>query len=161
MPPFSPLQPPRKRGTNQPPRSRAFFLEMLLNLLIFSLCAVVALQVYVQAKLVTDESNAITQLTSSAKDLAGHYKVSNGDLSTLLQTAHPGELGELSPDGVVTYYYDESFAPTVADNARYELVLTPLSDSGDEVRFIVITALAHGDQLFSFEVCNYQPQGSR
>ena len=158
---------PRSRGTTQPPRSRAFLLELLLNMLIFALCAVIALQVFVEGKLVTDESAALSRLTLDAQDLAGHYKVSSGDVSELASSAVRGGQGELSGDATVTFYYDSSLEPSDAANARYRLVLAPTAfatqtaSAGDRLSAITITGYTLEEELFSFEVVNYQSQGGR
>ena len=155
---------PRRRGTQQPPRSRAFFLELLLNMLVFALCAVIALQVFAEAKMTTDRSAALSTLTIEAKDLAGHYKVTNGDVSELVSGAVRGSFGELNSSGVLTYYYDRSFELTEASNAYYWLELAPVQGMGASVAAIEVSAYQYGtgsddeiELLFSFTVVNYQP----
>jgi len=149
-----------QRSTYQPPRSRAFFLELLLNMLIFALCAVIALQVFVEGKLVTDGSAALSGLTMEAKNLAGYYKVSSGDLSDLVSYgASEGSLNR-SSEGVLTYYYDANIQLTDASNAHYLLTLTPASSTQSSIKSIEISAIKLNkgveEHLFSFEVVNYQ-----
>jgi len=156
-----------RRGAYQPPRSRAFFLELLVNMLVFALCAVIALQVFVEGKLVTDESAALSSLTMEAKDLAGYYKVTNGDLRELVSNGARGGFGELSSEGVLTYYYDATFQLTDVDNARYWLMLTPVSGTQSSLKAVEISAHRLSptaeETLFSFEVVNYNalPPGQR
>ena len=160
-----------KRGASHPPRSRAFFLEFLLNMLIFALCAVIALQVFVQGKLVTDQSAALSTLTLDAKDLAGYYKVTNGDVKELASVEIKGAVGELASDGSLTYYYSRSLQPSEAEDARYRLVLTSTSpapsaasSSGLSSPLSTMQISAYVDaseaeeELFSFEVVNYRPE---
>jgi len=138
-------------------------LELLLNMFIFSLCAVIALQVFVEGKLVTDESAALSGLTMEAKDLAGYYKVSSGSLSDLAANGARGGFGELNSEGVLTYYYDAKLQLTDARDARYWLVLTPLSNTQGSLKAVEISAHSFGpaaeEVLFSFEVVNYQSLG--
>ena len=152
---------PLRRGAQQPPRSRAFFLELLLNMLVFALCAVIALQVFAEGKMVTDKSAALSTLTTEAKDLAGHYKVTSGDVSELLTNGVRGSFGTLDDAGVLTYYYDKSFQLTDARDARYWLVLAPVASTTESVSIIEISAHQFGysseEILFSFTVVNYKP----
>ena len=165
----------RRRATDQPPRSRAFFLELLLNMLIFALCAAVTLQVYAQAKLIIDESAALGTLTLEARNLAGYYKVTNGDVTELIGVLDG--FGEQEGNSVV-YYYNSAFQLSTAEGAYYCLVASPVQDSNQlvstiEIRAFAIKELFDYDQarlydrdieekeLFCFNVVNYQGNLSR
>lgn len=168
-----------RRGTSHPPRSRAFFLELLLNMLIFALCAVVVLQVFAEGKITTDESAALTQLTLDAEALAEDYKASQGNLEELLLR---GEQGQIEEDGSLTYYYNNDFelvqtdanvdaaagtAQLAQDGASvqtvaYTLRLSPVACEGEFTQCVQITATTSSeDELFSFMVTSYQPRGGR
>jgi hypothetical protein len=56
-------------------RSRAFFLELVVDIAIFAFCAVIALQVFVQARVSSDESAALTHLSLEAQQVAETFKV--------------------------------------------------------------------------------------
>ena len=155
---------PRRRGASQPPRSRAFFLELLLNMLVFALCSVVALQVFAEAKMTTDRSAALSTLTIEAKELAGYYKVTSGDVGELVSSAVRGDFGELTSNGALVYYYDRSYQLTEASSAYYWLELAPVLGMGGSAKGIEISAYQMGppsgdsiDLLFNFTVVNYQP----
>ncbi len=153
---------PGTRGASQPPRSRAFFLELLLNMLIFALCAVVVVQVYAEGKLATDESAALTTLTLEAETLAETYKTTHGDLGVLAQSMSEREIpGEYSDKDTLAYYYDNDLKPSGAEDARYSLILTPSTGASDLVHVIVIAAYDGEDQLFSIEVAQYLPEEGR
>lgn len=158
---LSPQRVAQKRERYQAPHSRAFFLELLLNMLIFTLCAVVVLQVFVEGKRVTDESNALTHLTLEAKDLAGYYKVSDGEVGQLASTGERDGFGELSPDGTLTYYYDTSMSFTTAADARYRLVISPAAGENSLITAMQIAAFSGEEELFSITVAHYRSQGSR
>ena len=153
---------PLRRGAQQPPRSRAFFLEFLLNILVFALCAAIVLQVFVEGRLVTTESSALSRLTMEAKDLAGYYKVTSGDVNELFSNGVRGSFGELASDGSLTYYYDSDLQLTQAHDAKYWLVLTPVAGANESVSVIEISAHQLGyaaeEELFSFQVVNYRPR---
>ncbi|MCL2806895.1 MAG: hypothetical protein FWD27_01815 [Coriobacteriia bacterium] len=175
-----------RRTASQPPRSRAFLLELLLNMFVFSLCAAIALQIFVHGKLATDESAALSHLMLEAKDLAGHYKVSNGELGELAQNEDRAAYAYLEDDGKLVYYYDKNLQLCESYDGRYRLELslepnvasgtassaapgagssaitsaTPSmgSSAGGSVTIIHIAAHAPDEELFSVKVAHYLPR---
>ena len=155
-------RPTAKRGAAQPPRTRAFLLEMLLNMLIFALCAVVALQIFVQGKIATNESEALTVLTLDAETLAETFKVSEGDLSTLTLASLDGETkGKLTAEGTLVFYYNHELRQTNADGAQYTLELAPKEEGDDRVNTIEIVGHSSDKEFFSFEVAQFKPKEGR
>ncbi len=140
------------KSPEKTPRSRAFFLELILNLLIFSLCAVVALQVFVESKLSIEESAAITQLSLDAQSLAEEFKATGGKLEGMSPTSGGSD---------ITYYYDSNLVLTDAEHARYSLVITNASQRENGVAAITIDAYAGEKLLFSLQGASYQPREGR
>ncbi|MDR1087745.1 MAG: hypothetical protein LBL23_00405 [Coriobacteriales bacterium] len=150
-----------RRGSARTPRSRAFFLELLLNMLMFAVCAVVALQVFAQGRIATDESAALTILTLDAETLAETYKTTTGELGTLASSLEDRDhAGELTGEGKLVYYYNNQLEPSSADDARYTLVLTPVAGTDGPVNTIAIAGYTDQRQLFGFEASQYQPRGA-
>jgi type II secretory pathway pseudopilin PulG len=139
------------RSKSTPPQSRAFFFEMLLNMIIFALCATVALQVFVESKLTIDKSESLNQLTLRAESLAEAYKSTNGEITDLAKT-----LG-IKPDGQpVVEYYDLELNPSSESDAKYSLVCK--INKQQPLSIGTITAYESETELFTFEVKNYQPR---
>lgn len=147
------LRTPGRRGAAQPPRSRAFILELLLNMLIFALCAVVALQVFVEGKLTSDESAALTKLTLEAQTIAEEFKASDSEFEVVAQ-AH--EYGVQNPDGSTSYYYDSNLEPSGTETASYRLIVMQASAQDDPVKRIEIAGYDGDRELLNFEVTRYQ-----
>ncbi len=59
-------------------RSRLLMLELVLNLLIFALCAVVCILLLVQAQSMGRESTALTQAVYLAQSAAESYRAGGG-----------------------------------------------------------------------------------
>lgn len=151
---------PGSRGVNQTPRSRAFLLELLLNIIIFAVCALVALHVFVEGRRSIEESAALTQITLDAQSLAESYKVSTGEPLTLELEGARGVLGK---DGSLTYYYNSALEYSGADEARYTLLLTTVEGVSSLVDVIEIAGYDTNtdEMLLTFKVTRYQPQGGR
>lgn len=153
---------PGRRGAVNPPRSRAFFLELLINMLIFALCAVVALLVFVEGKVVTDESATLTRLSLDAETLAEEYKVYGVDpaeLTLLNEDALEIESAVVAEDGTLTYHYNHYLGLSHPQEATHTLVITPVTSANELVGVVEIAGYTGEEQLFSFEVTHYQPQG--
>ena len=149
---------PESGGAAQPPRSRAFFLELLLNMLIFALCAVVALQVFVEGKLISDDSAAYTRLTIDAESLAEEFKVSDGQLSSL---SLPDREGVVEGDGTLTFYYNRNLEPAGPEDAVYSIKLVQTSKPGDLVNTVAVSGQRGDQEFLSFEVKLFKPAEGR
>ena len=150
-----------RRGVIHPPRSRAFFLELLFNMLIFAFCASVALQMFAEGKQATDESAALITLSLEAKTLAESYKVSDGVHEDLFLYAN-GEkyTGDTAEDGTLIFRYAKDFSVAEAEYTHYCLIISKTTQVNDVVHSAEITAYAGEEELFSFTVMRYHsPEG--
>ncbi|MDR2671857.1 MAG: type II secretion system GspH family protein [Coriobacteriales bacterium] len=148
-------------GTLNPPRSRVFFLEMLLNILIFAICATVALQVFVEAKVEIDRSQALTQLTVRAETMAETFKATGGQTDLLTQTLGV-EFDDIGGALRSCEYFDGDLDATGKDEAVYtlEFEFNPAEYPGD-VATACIIASNEDTELFTVEVKGYLPRASQ
>jgi Tfp pilus assembly protein PilE len=176
-----------RRSVSRSPRSRAFFLELLLNMFIFAVCAVVVLQVFAESQLTTSRSAATAQLSLDAEALAENFKASGGEpgaqtyyydsnLELLFVTAVAGGEDAVAVEAVegasdtgaakeVSVAPDVAVAPTPntaeaadrAASAAYRLVLTPAPSTTERVSTVSITGYAGQTELFTFTVSAYEP----
>ena len=148
----------KRQGVAQPPRSRAFFLEVLLNILVFALCAAVAIQIFTAGQLAVSESNVLTTLALDGEALAESFKYSDGSLEELaLFSADKVNTGQPTQQGEFVYYYSSSLEITQENNAQHCLVITPVAEEGSSVEVIEIAGYSGESQLFCFEVARYWP----
>jgi Tfp pilus assembly protein PilE len=99
--------------------SRAFFLEIVLNLVIFALCAAVCLQVFAQAKITSDRSEALSHMSIEAQTVAENFKVLNGDAARLSSA-----LGATREGNTLWLYYDADFKQvSSASEASHTLIV--------------------------------------
>ena len=170
-------QPPSIDSTASAPvrrssRSRAFLLEMLLNMLVFARCATTALQIFAVSKTEIDQSRALTKLSIQAESWAETFKSVGGQPEDFLQAlgSQPGGFGstltryygaDLTEIDDVSYLVlaDEFPSPSVNsartadDPVAYTLSCT-IDQQGD---FNVATLAAYTgtEQLLSFAVFCY------
>ncbi|MDR0425203.1 MAG: hypothetical protein LBH39_07145 [Clostridiales Family XIII bacterium] len=128
--------------------SRAFFLELVINLVLFMLCAAVCLQVFARAFAKSDESSVLAQATLRAQSIAEAFKASGGDLGFVMDTVG----GEATAEGLVLYY-DDGWALTSAESAVYTVDCRV--DLGSAPASAEITASKGGERIFGITAKKY------
>jgi Tfp pilus assembly protein PilE len=101
-------------------RSRAFFLELVLDIAIFALCAAVALQVFVESRMVSERSSALTHLSLQTQQIAEVFKAT-GNI------------------GANDLYFDKDFVACEKEDARY-WISCAVTDGENRVKVAHISA---------------------
>ena len=72
-----------------------FLMELVIMLLVFSLCSAVCLQVFSGSKKISEESRKLDSAVMQAQTIAECWKASHGDLEESAEMLHviPGETG--------------------------------------------------------------------
>ena len=107
-------------------RSRAnssiFLIELVIVILIFSLCAAITMRVFAGAHQMTRESEALSRGVIAAQSAAECYKAASGDTERTAMLA-----GGVQDGDTVRIYYGSDWS-RVQENAAY--VVTLVKDSG-------------------------------
>ena len=99
--------------------SRGFFLEMVLDLVTFIICALVCLQLIAHAQLTQENSGAVTYLGQTSQSLVEVWK-SGSELTDLAE-----QFGGSVQGQQLTLYFDRRYQPTDdPELAWYCLVFT-------------------------------------
>jgi len=136
------------------PASRALFLELVLDLVIFAICATVCVQVFASAKLASETSAAYSTLGIEAQSLAEGFDACDGDAAALAQRFAADLDGS-----TLTLYYDRDFQQVHSDAAIY--TLTCQIDAVPPLREATITLLRGEEQIFVLHTAKYVPAGQR
>ena len=136
----------------KPTSSRSFFLELVLDILVFTVCALICLQVFAQAHIESSRSAAQSQLGIEAERIAEYFKASNGDTGSLASLLD----GERDGD-TLTWYYNRDLEPVTSDEAFY--ILTCKIDGSHAVKLARITLTEGTTKLMEFEVSSYRLSG--
>ena len=133
----------------KPTSSRSFFLELVLDILIFTLCALICLQVFSQAHLESSRSAAESRLGIQAQRIAELFKAGNQEAESLNQLI-PGER-----DGnTLAWYYTRDLKEVDSSKAFY--TLTCVIDNSQVVKVAKITLSEGPLILMEFEVSSYK-----
>jgi Tfp pilus assembly protein PilE len=136
--------------------SRVLFLELVLDLVVFAICAVICLQVFAEARQEADRSEAITQLGIEAQEIGELFKSGQSDAASLAAATNATLNGS-----TLTWYFDHDLKEAQSDKAYF--VMTCVIDDSQPVKQAQISlaeALAEGSEnLFDYDIRSYTPRG--
>jgi len=136
---------------NSNPKSRALFLELMLDVLIFAICALVCLQVFASAKTSSSQSNAYASLGIEAQSIAEDFSACKGDAAILA-----GHFNADLDGSTITLYYDKDLNRVQAGDDVVYLLRCEI-DASAPLKEAHITLTQGSEQLFGFTVCSYEP----
>jgi Tfp pilus assembly protein PilE len=133
--------------------TRAFFLELVLDLVIFGICAVISLMVFAEARTESLRSAALSQLGLEAQKIAEQFRSGNEGTAALAALPNAQKEGDS-----VIWYYDRDLTPTTDSEAYF--TLTCAIDETASLRKAFITLDEGTMQLLSYEVSDYIPSAT-
>jgi hypothetical protein len=141
-------------------KSRAFFLELVLNLVIFVFCAAVCLQVFAAGYDSSRKSEALSHLSIEAQTIAEHFQAADGDIAAIAPTISATRIA----DTEYRVYYSPTYTP-VSDTSAPYMISCEISSQDTLVSMRITawrqppattpaaaTAATSGEQLFVFDV---------
>lgn len=93
-----------------PSKTPLFLMEVIIMLLVFSASAAVCLQVFAEAKMMSEDSRNLDRACNEAQKAAEYWQGTQGDLSktgALLETTVSGDH--------IVLFYDEQWQPTTEE----------------------------------------------
>lgn len=108
-------------------RSNLFLLELILAIFFFALAGAVCLQLFVQARTLSQQTHARNQALVCAKNISALFEAGEGSFSEILREYPDAQ----QRDSLLTIYYDEEWQPCTLEQETYLLTLT-LSESSWE-----------------------------
>jgi uncharacterized membrane protein YgcG len=139
-------------ATRKATTTRAFFLELVLDLVIFAICAIICLLVFAEARTESVRSAALSQLGVEAQEVAELFRLESGDTATIATSI--AALPNAQQDGdTIIWYYDRELSPTTDDGAYF--VLACAIDESQPVRQAHITLDEGETRLFTYDVSSW------
>ncbi|MEG2215282.1 MAG: hypothetical protein RRY09_06650 [Oscillospiraceae bacterium] len=114
--------------------------ELVIMILIFSLCAGVCLSIFASARRISRESGELSEAASLAQSAAEVYRASRGDL------AAAAAILDMQSDGAgYVLHYDAAWNPS--DDGEYALFIGATAEDGAH-----IDVTGGGETIFSLDV---------
>lgn len=109
-------------------RSNLFLLELILAIFFFALAGAVCLQLFVQARTLSQQTHARNQALVCAKNISALFEAGEGSFSEILREYPDAQ----QRDSLLTIYYDEEWQPCTFEQETYLLTLTLSESSWEE-----------------------------
>ena len=140
-------------------RSRAFMLELIMDIVVFTLCAIISSQVFIEARMISNHSSALSHLSVEVQVVAETVKAFDGDADAILASLDaPGVVlqqeGRQSVSRFIVYY-DQSFIRSSDESLRYSLVC--VIDSSQPITVATIDVYDGQKELYHLVVKDYVP----
>lgn len=135
-------------------RSKAsmFLLEILINILLFSILCVCSLQFFFKAHQVTENTTTLHHAVTACNNVAAVFQSNNGSLKAIQQT-FPKAITE---NGDIYIYFDENYQECDSQYIAYYITVTEQNSSIPSIR---ISFYKNGaEACYSIEAYHYQPQ---
>jgi type II secretory pathway pseudopilin PulG len=134
--------------------SSVFLMEILLNILLFSLMLVIGLQFFLKAHSQTVQTKALHQAVTTCENIAALFQNGDGTLDDLaVNCSHSIQL-----NGQLQIYLDDDFAFCQKQDASYYITATPDADDGSTLSRLEITCYTQAqEEIFSLTACRYTP----
>lgn len=132
-------------------KSNLFLMELILNLLLFSLLCGCGLLFFIKSHKLSEETTTLQHATRIVSDIASIYESSNGDPACLYEIFSDG----IFADDKVYLYYDTAYQPCEKNNAFCYAVIEQTNTNPGKIR---IDFYNNSDTLFySISACNHTP----
>ena len=128
-----------------------FLLEMLVAIVFFAISSAICVSLFVQARLMSQDSEDCTQALRLAQSAAECYKAGSGKLSSLENLFPQGAVEEA---GFVAYF-DDQWQPCDQQSARYRLCFSSEEKEKIQEGTVAVERLVRPVELMRLEVCSY------
>lgn len=132
-------------------KSSMFLMEIIINILLFSVLCVCSLQFFIKAYQLSENTTTLHHAVTACSNVASLYEAGNGDIDTLLG-AYPYAI---STNEQIIIYYDENYNDCQKDDRAYYILVERADTS---IHKINIRFYNQKEEFcYSIQACNYQP----
>lgn len=100
-------------------KSSMFLMEILINILLFSLLCVCSLQFFIKALSLTDNTTTLHHAVTACNNVAAIYETDNGDITDLWEIYNYA----LHVDDQVIIYFNENYEECSREDSTYYILV--------------------------------------
>lgn len=131
-------------------KSSMFLMEILINILLFSLLCVCSLQFFIKALNLTDNTTTLHHAVTACNNVAAIYETSNGQLEDIWNTYSYA----LHVDNQVIIYFDENYEECSRENSSYYIYVKELEST---IPSVEISFQSDTTAYYQIQAFHYQP----
>ena len=133
-------------------KNSLFLMEIILNLLLFSVLLVVGLQFFIHAHTRPEETTQLHQAVSSCASVAAVFERGDGSLDDLLETYRYS----VNLDDKIVIYLDTDFNECKRKKATYFLTVSLATGSSDTLsKASIVCSDSDAQVLYQLTACHY------
>ena len=138
---------------NKHAKSSIFLMEIILNILLFSVLVVIGLQFFMRTHSLTRQTSELHQAVTSCESVAAVFENGDGTLDALTESYH----FSVDLDNRVLIYLDENFSECRKEEAHYYITVS-LADVSTPALTKATLACCNrsGEMLYTLTACHYQ-----
>ena len=134
------------------PKSSLFLIEIMINILFFSVLITICLQLFFKAYTLSENTSALHRAVTACTSIAEVYQ-SDPNGEEVLLTIYPDAIALKK---TLLIYYDKHFLPCTKTESAYRAVL--INDASQHTATISFYALDEAEPLYTLSVSSYFPQ---
>ena len=131
-------------------KSSMFLMEILINILLFSILCVCSLQFFMKALHLSEETTTLHHAVTACTSVASVYEAGDASMDSILE-AYPHALHTVNK---IIIYYDEDFIECQRDDASYYIHVTGNAEVSSKIS---IEFYANDEVLYGITACHYEP----
>lgn len=132
-------------------KSSIFLMEIIINLLLFSILCVCSLQFFMKAYQLTEKTTTLRHAVTACSNIASIYESGNGDTDIIYDT-YPYAL---HVNEQILIYLDKEYNECDPEHGVYYILIDKL---GTDTNTIDIRFYKTDEQVYyHIQACNYQP----
>jgi hypothetical protein len=138
---------------NKTSGSSLFLMEIILNILIFSILLTVCLQFFIKARRLTGDTTKLERAVTCCSNAASIFESGDGTLDSFSKIY---TCAVVTGDQVIIYL-DENFIECPAADAAYYMQILPAESEANSIQAVSITCFAESEEIYSIRACCYVP----
>ena len=133
-------------------KSSMFLLEILINILLFSILCVCSLQFFIKSYQLTENTTTLHHAVTACNNVAAIFQSSDNSVDTIKEV-YPNAIEE---KGLIYIYFDENYQECDSQKVAYYMTV---SEQITEIPSVKISFYKNGaDASYSMDVYRYQAQ---
>ena len=140
-------------------RSGLFLMEIIINILFFSILITFCLQIFAKAHRLSDDTQKLHQAVTICSSIAqicqsaGSDSTGSEDAGKLLLSQYPDAVNNST---CIEIFFDDSFQPCGYSDSSYKAAVV-LQDNMTDLSNIAFTKTSSADNIYTLSFCTYIP----
>lgn len=134
-------------------KSSLFLMEIIINLLLFSILCVCSLQFFMKAYQLTEKTTTLHHAVTACSNVASVYESGIGDLDIIYDTYAYA----IYIDNKIAIFYDKDYNECDREHSSYYIMIEKTENLLNQINICFYENDSDGKVFYTIDACNYQP----